>query len=96
MTCLREQGHQAESCRSLAKAYLECRMERCGSPACIRGCNEGSFCCGTVGIASVHLTVLLCRILRHSGQGCALRMQESHGTAGPERAWVSQQSRCHK
>lgn len=70
MACLREQGHQAESCRSLAKAYLECRMERCASPACIRGCNEGSLCCGTVTIASVHLTVLLCRILRHSGQGC--------------------------
>ena len=28
MACLREQGHQAESCRSLAKQYLECRMER--------------------------------------------------------------------
>ena len=30
MVCLKERGHQAEGCRSLAKLYLECRMERCG------------------------------------------------------------------
>ena len=30
MECLKERGNQAEGCRSLAKLYLECRMERCG------------------------------------------------------------------
>ena len=29
MACLREHGNQAKSCRSIAKRYLECRMERC-------------------------------------------------------------------
>ena len=33
MICLKEQGHQAEGCRSLAKSYLECRMERCSCQA---------------------------------------------------------------
>ncbi len=28
MACLKQHGNQAESCRSLAKHYLECRMER--------------------------------------------------------------------
>ena len=33
MVCLKERGNQAEGCRSLAKLYLECRMERCGCQA---------------------------------------------------------------
>lgn len=36
MACLKEQGNQAEGCRSLAKQYLECRMERyTSSSACL-------------------------------------------------------------
>ena len=31
MACLREHGNEAESCRSIAKRYLECRMERCAA-----------------------------------------------------------------
>ena len=28
LACLKEHANQAEECRDLAKAYLECRMER--------------------------------------------------------------------
>ncbi|KAK9839854.1 hypothetical protein WJX81_006333 [Elliptochloris bilobata] len=28
LACLKEHANQAEGCRELAKAYLECRMER--------------------------------------------------------------------
>lgn len=29
LACLKEHANEAEGCRDLAKAYLECRMERC-------------------------------------------------------------------
>ena len=29
LECLKEHGSDAEACRDLAKAYLQCRMERC-------------------------------------------------------------------
>ena len=31
LACLKEHASQAEACRELAKTYLECRMDRCGT-----------------------------------------------------------------
>lgn len=31
MECLKQHGQDSEACRDLAKSYLKCRMERCGS-----------------------------------------------------------------
>ena len=43
MECLKLHSQQADSCKELAKQYLQCRMDRCAAPAHSRGFSRKHF-----------------------------------------------------
>lgn len=44
LACLKEHGNDSEACRDLAKAYLQCRMERCAAAPPVAAAVEPPAC----------------------------------------------------